>query len=209
MAASSLASLSSRFKVDLRVIIVAVVLLAVPRLVSGQKLSASRCARLSDPGRTYCMQFVGARDSYSKYKSAMEWARYATDTCESFAWPSRADAAAGRVAAGRLRCMHWCACIYAACVGLEDSSANSQLSAFSLTSTGSARTAVLCLLPLSQSPARGSPRSASTTTSRAQGPSTPAAVLRRTTRLVGPTRRLLQTASRASATVSDQHQEQQ
>ena len=64
------------------VLIELVLLVGGPWPVAGQpKLTPSRCARLTGLGRGYCMQFVSAKDSYNKYKSASDWARFATDTC--------------------------------------------------------------------------------------------------------------------------------
>lgn len=60
-----------------------VLLLGFVVAAGAQKLGMPRCARLPDgPGRDYCRQFVAARDSYNKFKSASDWARFATDSCE-------------------------------------------------------------------------------------------------------------------------------
>ncbi|GBF99210.1 hypothetical protein Rsub_12469 [Raphidocelis subcapitata] len=50
------------------------------RAAAEPRLGLSRCAGLDGAGRTYCSQFVAAKDSYTKYKSAADWARFATDS---------------------------------------------------------------------------------------------------------------------------------
>ncbi|KAI8466976.1 MAG: hypothetical protein J3K34DRAFT_524129 [Monoraphidium minutum] len=63
------------------ILVVALALLVgVPGLAGAQKLGSSRCAILSGRARTLCTQFVGAKDSYTKYSTAQEWSRYETDS---------------------------------------------------------------------------------------------------------------------------------
>jgi hypothetical protein len=71
-------------------------LLAAPAPVAAQaKLGRTRCAMLEDPGRSYCTQFVTARDSFTKYSVANEWARFATDSCARRARRARGAARRG------------------------------------------------------------------------------------------------------------------
>jgi hypothetical protein len=68
-------------------LILSALLLAAPTPAFGQaKLGRTRCAILDGPARTYCTQFVTARDSFTKYSVANEWARFATDSCALRAW---------------------------------------------------------------------------------------------------------------------------
>ena len=63
-------------------LVVALSLLAVAGLARAQKLSPSRCALLSGKDRSLCARLIGGEDSFSKYVTANEWARYATASCE-------------------------------------------------------------------------------------------------------------------------------
>lgn len=63
-------------------LVAVVVLAAAGRAQAQYKLSPTRCALLSGKDRELCDRYVSARDSFTKFATANEWARYQTASCE-------------------------------------------------------------------------------------------------------------------------------
>lgn len=66
-------------------------------------------------GRTYCAQYIAAKDSIARFQTASDWARYATDSCEHCSSAALGCSWMNDCRDG-MRCSIWHKCIARSCL---------------------------------------------------------------------------------------------